>query len=748
MLTQIQIDSIPDELRQLTQWVGAENKIPISPLTYTAASSTDPTTWGTFAQALDGLHAEKYTHIGFVFTDNDPYLFIDLDAPKDKDGQILPASDPLWIEQDKRAISWVQAFESYTERSQSGQGYHIIVKAKLDHAIKIKGMEMYFSKRYAIFTGQVIVPAPIHDRQGKVNEAVSALKLAKRIVIDNPEAKFTQPTLTDDMVLTKIANATNAEGVRHLWEGKWHGDYPSQSEADHALLAHLCFYSGDDKQVARLFRQSQLGQRPKANNARDPYVESSIQNIRKLAPQPIDFTNFKMPPPRDPPPKEVNRTYPRPPDVLGDLADFIQGAAVHPIKEVAYAGAISWAAGVMGRHYNISGTGLNQYVLLLAGTGKGKEGAADGIDLVYQTLRPSIPEIETFRGPSNLASGPGLVRMLGEKDVPSVLAIVGEFGLRLCAMTDPRANAAEITLKAALLDLFGKSGEYKTLSPIAYSDSTKNTKLLESPAFSILGVSTPETFFDKLTEASVMDGLIPRFLTVVYKGEARISNKRRVTQMNPALMQRLLKAVETSIYMSRNNTFCHIAMTDAATRLMDEFEGAIVKRMNEIEGENASLSLLNRAHLKALRLAALAACLSNPGKPQVTEIHARWAIEFVEVDMAYISSRFEKGDVGEGDAKQLNILRERMRSFFNPCKPPTKNPKWLEMLAKGAIPHSLISQYVLSKACFVHDRRGPSIALAACLKELANMGEVREIPSQQVLQEFGTSSKAYVLIEG
>ena len=748
MLTQYQIEAIPLELRALTQWVGASNKIPISPLTYTAASSTDPATWGTFAQALDGLDAKKYTHIGFVFTDNDPYLFIDLDAPKDKEGKILPASDPLWIEQDKRAISWVQAFESYTERSQSGQGYHIIVKAKLDHAVKIKGMEMYFNKRYAIFTGEVILPAPINNRQSKVDEAVSALKLAKRIVIENPEAKFTQPILTDDMVLTKIANASNAEGVRHLWEGKWHGDYPSQSEADHALLAHLCFYSGDDKQVAKLFRQSQLGQRAKANNPRDSYVETSIQNIRKLAPQPIDFTNFKMPPPRDPPTKEVNLTYPRPPDVLGDLADFIYGASIHPVKEVAYAGAISWAAGVMGRHFNISGTGLNQYVLLLAGTGKGKEGAADGIDLIYQTLRPSIPEIETFRGPSNLASGPSLVRMLGEKDIPSVLAIVGEFGLRLCAMTDPRANVAEITLKAALLDLFSKSGEYKTLSPIVYSDSLKNTKLLESPAFSMLGVSTPETFFDRLTEASVMDGLIPRFLTIVYKGEAQASSETRVTQLDPTLQQKLLKAVETSIYMSRNNTFCHIHMTDAARRITREFEVDVVKKMNAMEGECASMSLLNRAHLKVLRLAGLAACMSNPSKPQVTELHAKWAIEFVEVDMAYISSRFERGDVGEGDAKQLNVLRERMRSFFNPSKPPTKNPKWLEMLAKGAIPHSLISQYILSKACFANDRRGGNAALAACLKELANLGEVREIPTQQVTQEFGTSSKAYMLVEG
>jgi len=165
MLTNEQIEAIPEELRALRQWVGASNKIPISPTTYKAASSTDPDTWGTFLEALDGLYNEQYTHIGFVFTENDPYLFIDLDAAKGQDGQILPASDPAWIKQDEASRSWVRAFESYTERSQSGQGYHIIVRAKLDHAIKIKGMEMYFSKRYAIFTGDAIIPAPIQDRQ-------------------------------------------------------------------------------------------------------------------------------------------------------------------------------------------------------------------------------------------------------------------------------------------------------------------------------------------------------------------------------------------------------------------------------------------------------------------------------------------------------------------------------------------------------------------------------------------------------
>lgn len=747
MLSPQQIDAIPLALRELTQWVGAENKIPISPHTYQAASVTDSQTWGTFQQALDGLYHEKYTHIGFVFTDNDPYVFIDLDAPKE-DGKVIPASDQRFIDQDNKSKSWVQAFNSYTERSQSGFGYHIIIEAKLAQAVKIKGVEMYYSKRYAIFTGQAIIPAPIQNRQATLDQAISSLKLARRIVETNPDAKFTQPVLTDDMVLTKLSNAANADSVKFLWEGKWQGDYPSQSEADHALLAHLCFYSGDDAQVARLFRQSQLGQRPKANNARDPYVETSVKNIRKSAPQPIDFTNFKVPPPPKAPPPVVNRVYPRPPDVLGELADFIYSASIHPVKEIAYAGAIAWTAGVLGRHFNISGTGLNQYVLILAATGRGKEGAADGIDLVYQTLRTSIPEVETFRGPANFASGPGLIRTMAERDIPCALAVVGEFGLRLCAMVDPRANGAEITLKAALLDFFSKSGEFKTLSPTAYSDSTKNTKLLDSPALSILGLSTPETFFNKLTESSITDGLIPRFLTVVYEGDSQVSNKNRVMGMQPQLETKLLKAVETSIYMSRNNTYCHVPMTDAATRVMDEFELHIVNRMNGFGGDGAVVAILNRAHLKALRLAALAACLSNPSKPQVTEGYAKWAVEFVETDLAFMFARFEKGDVGEGDSKQMMVLRKSLHSFFNPSRPPTKNERWLEMLSKGAIPHSLISQKLLSTSCFVNDRRGATAALNACLKELMNMGEVREIPSQQVQTEFKTSSKAYVLIDG
>lgn len=744
MLTKNQIDAIPNELKLLKQWVGAENKIPMTPKSQAAASVTDPSTWGSFDDAVSGIEDGKYTHIGFVFTEQDPYVFIDLDPAKEN-GKPLPNSDPRFQEQDQKNLSWVKAFGSYTERSQSGLGYHVIIKAHLAQAIKLPGTEMYFAKRYAIFTGDVLELLPISERQAELDQITAALKITSHRAKTGPS--FNGPQDYDDQtILNKLAVAANAASIRELWEGKWQGHYPSQSEADHALLSHICFYTKNNEQVARLFRMSALGLRAKANNPRDPYVETSITHIRNNQPAPIDFSSFnkfhaqaqvKL----APPPK----TYPKPPGVLAEIADFIYGAAIHPVHEVSYAGAISFAAGLTGRHFNVSGTGLNLYTLLLAATGLGKEGASDGIDLLYTAIRPRIPEIETFRGPSNFASGAGLVRNLSEKTFPCALSVIGEFGLRLTAMSMPNANAAEIGLRSALLDFFSKSGDGKTLSPVAYSDSTKNTNLIQSPALSILGVSTPETFFSKLTETSISDGLIPRFLAIAYEGECKVSNKKRNQVPSHTLIDKLCKLAETVIYMSRNNSFCHIPLDNKAQHRFDLFEEHIVSKMNNFP-DGAIRNILNRAHLKALRLAGIAAACDNPSQPQITMDHASWAIDFVEVDCAYMLGRFEQGYVGEGDNRQINTLRDKIKLILHKDTAPVKNPTWARMIDKNVIPHSMLSQRFLSNAAFAQDKRGASSALNATIKTLIDNGELREVPAPQLHEMFSATGKAYLVI--
>jgi putative DNA primase/helicase len=77
------------------------------------------------------------------------------------------------------------------------------------------------------------------------------------------------PPMSDSELLTMARSAVNGDRFSKLFDiGDWHHAYPSQSEADLALCAHLNFWTGGDvEQLDRLFRQSAL-MRPKWDEPR------------------------------------------------------------------------------------------------------------------------------------------------------------------------------------------------------------------------------------------------------------------------------------------------------------------------------------------------------------------------------------------------------------------------------------------------------------------------------------------------
>lgn len=103
-----------------------------------------------------------------------------------------------------------------------------------------------------------------------------------------------------------------------------------------------------------------------------------------------------------------------PEGLLGDIAEYFYESAPRPSKLISIAGAIGFFAGIVGRGYNISGTGLNQYILVLAPTGSGKEAMASGIDRLIVEIRKQVPAVSDFMGPAEIASGPALLKYLGK----------------------------------------------------------------------------------------------------------------------------------------------------------------------------------------------------------------------------------------------------------------------------------------------------------------------------------------------
>jgi len=131
------------ELKTLSQWVGyTPSKVPMCPHTGGAASSNNPETWGTAAQAWAAKKRYGWAGVGYVFTIGAGVVGVDLDDCFDDNDRLTD---------DARQI--VQMLNSYTERSPSGKGLHILACGSIPHSVKKPGFEMYNELRYFTVTG-------------------------------------------------------------------------------------------------------------------------------------------------------------------------------------------------------------------------------------------------------------------------------------------------------------------------------------------------------------------------------------------------------------------------------------------------------------------------------------------------------------------------------------------------------------------------------------------------------------------
>lgn len=158
------LNNIPEELQRLRQWVctKGDSKVPMKATEYSAASSTDPNTWCYFETARTSVCAGIYDYIGFVFNNNG-IVGIDIDDGYDEDGFMS-----------ELAADIIGKCESYTEKSKSGRGFHILLKGELPFKGKnnLKGVEIYKVARYFIMTGDTLLYHNIVECQDAIDYIV------------------------------------------------------------------------------------------------------------------------------------------------------------------------------------------------------------------------------------------------------------------------------------------------------------------------------------------------------------------------------------------------------------------------------------------------------------------------------------------------------------------------------------------------------------------------------------------------
>lgn len=239
-----------ERLRGIPQWIlwkekktndNKTTKVPIG-ANGRAVSITNPKCFRTFENAINTFlkNNDIFDGIGFIFTEDDPFVGIDLDNVNKWYG---------WEE-------IIQKFDSYTEMSPSGTGYHIITEGFIPgnntHGIKIGshetgGIELYDSKRYLTIT-------------------IDILNEYKEIKPNQNAIEWLVKSIDDKSLINKILTTDYRDKFIQLWEGKVTG-YVSHSEADLAFCRILSNNHAPMHQIDRLLRKSKL-YRPKWHEKR------------------------------------------------------------------------------------------------------------------------------------------------------------------------------------------------------------------------------------------------------------------------------------------------------------------------------------------------------------------------------------------------------------------------------------------------------------------------------------------------
>ena len=272
-------DGLPLEVRNSDQcvnwkWVdrdGTLTKPPYIPSRpNTKADVTNPAHADTFKTAFAVVQDGKADGVGIRIDGG--LCGVDLDHCIDVETDVI----------DPDALAIVRRLDSYTERSPSGDGLHILVRAAgLPGTRRRKnGVEMYDRARYLTLTGRHLegTPTRIEERSTELEQLHhDVLGVAEEH--DRPVRVSTEPVDLDDAELLDRARQANDGGrFSRLYDGDW-SDYSSRSEADLALANGLAFWTAcDPDRMLRLFRASGL-MRPKIDARRGDltYGEATIR---------------------------------------------------------------------------------------------------------------------------------------------------------------------------------------------------------------------------------------------------------------------------------------------------------------------------------------------------------------------------------------------------------------------------------------------------------------------------------------
>jgi hypothetical protein len=779
-------DAIPSELKSLKQWfcykLSQENgktvKKNLSPKT---GLEIDFKETFTFEECSYKVGMGNFDGLGFWLNDTQIYSVISLNGG---------SADLTFI---KKFEEIVATIGSYTESSQSGMDFKIWIKGKVETNIvgNKKEIEVLTKNAFVYVTGNYIGNTKIIESQAYLSQIYKESQGDAKIIkfIDIEPVK----TLDDEEIIKRIRNSSDKESFIAFKNG-YLNDCLNKKDAETELIKIIAKHTKNKAQIAVIFSETKM-----YDDAKDyEYYETIIKNVLSKTPQIKDYNiqdvvdSIKMPTPKTLgskdiviPKEQVDRleiakkstekriaeieekiTYredipdnteieskdyeiPYPPGFAGYIArDYFYAQSARSVKEVSILGTLALLSSIFGKAYNISGTGLNQYYLLVATTGIGKEEVARGFDRLFAEIsKKGLKQAMSFRGAGEIASGQSLTRDISKH--PCQVAILGEFYSVIRRISADKVQPHDENLKKVLLELYVKSGKNAVMQRMIYADEKKNVEPTKAPAFSIFGECNPRDLYESINEKLIASGLLPRFIMLHYKGKREYMNPNFLTYEIPKdFLDRIRAIAENSLKMIASGEVIDVICDEDVKIFFKEID---IKTTDYINNTNSSPAkeLWNRVHLKVMKISALLACADNHLDPIININHAKWAYDLILRHTQDLIDKFDSGDIGQTNesSQQIKDVISAIKFYLNSDNNILAKYKVnFDMQMNGIIGYSFIYNKICHYSSFKNSRFPIPKLCKDALRNLEDRGYIEICYSNEIKNLGGRKGLYYKII--
>lgn len=348
------------------------------------------------------------------------------------------------------------------------------------------------------------------------------------------------------------------------------------------------------------------------------------------------------------------------PGVLQEVVDYYNATAKKPQPQFAVQAAIAFGSVVLGRMWSTDQDNYSSvYLLSLAPTSGGKEHLKR---IIEQLL--SEAGLDDLVGPKTYSSEAGVLSTLMVK--PRHISITDEFG-RYLSSSRGAGNSNKLDMQSAMMEVFGRlDGTYYG---IGYStrgmtkeqiDAQANMKV-DRPALTLVGMTTPQTFYDALGQQDVMDGFLNRFLIVespLGRQEDRLRKKVKVPRQVVKWAREVawetgadeddMEAVRAMVEPSYAPEPKVVPFAAECMPILQEMSKRVHREMDRLDAVGMA-ELYGRTREIAMRIALIVAV--SDGAKQIKRKHIEWARDYVFFYQGRMADLFAE-NIGKTDIQR------------------------------------------------------------------------------------------------